>query len=48
MAELGYELADVGRMSFAEQARLAALAAKYGILQAGRRVLQEIGLYPPI
>jgi hypothetical protein len=48
MVELGYELADVGRMSPSEQMRLAALAAKYGILQAGRRVLQEIGLYPPI
>lgn len=47
-AALGYELADLGRMSAWEAARLVTLAAKYGILQAGRRVLQALGLVPPI
>ena len=46
--ELGYELADAGPMPTAEQIRLAALAAKYGTLQIGRRMLQAAGLMPPI
>ncbi|MBN1953999.1 MAG: sulfotransferase [Anaerolineae bacterium] len=48
MDELDYEREDVGRMSPGELMRLAALAAKYATLQAGRRVLQEVGLMPPI
>jgi hypothetical protein len=45
---LDYPLEDLGPMPISEQARLAALAAKYLTLQAGRRVLQEAGLFPPI
>ena len=48
LAELGYTLADLGPMSMPELARLAALAIKYATLQSGRRVLQALGLYPPI
>jgi hypothetical protein len=48
LAELDYELADLGPMSLGEQVRLLLLAAKYAILQSGRRVLQEVGLFPPI
>lgn len=48
LQELGYELAPVGPMSSAERARLAALAVKYTVLQAGRRVLQAAGVMPPI
>ncbi len=47
LAELGYELADLGPMPPAERARYAALAAKYAALQAGRRVLQAVGVFPP-
>lgn len=46
--ELGYEVPDLGGMPARETARFAALDFKYGTLQAGRRVLQSIGLYPPI
>lgn len=45
---LGYELAPVGPMPPAERARQAALAVKYTVLQAGRRVLQAAGVMPPI
>ena len=48
LSELGYERVDLGPMPVQEWARLAALAAKYATLQAGRRVLQELGLFPPI
>jgi hypothetical protein len=48
LVELGYELTDLGPMPPAEQVRLALLAAKYGTLQAGRRVLQQVGIFPPI
>jgi hypothetical protein len=48
LVELGYPLVDLGSMSIEEQARLAALAAKYAMLQSGRRVLQAFGLFPPI
>jgi hypothetical protein len=48
LAKLGYELAAVGRMPAREAVRYAALAIKYETLQAGRRVLQAAGLFPPI
>ncbi|MFN2182757.1 MAG: sulfotransferase family protein [Anaerolineae bacterium] len=48
LVELGYPLVDLGSMSIEEQARLATLAAKYAMLQSGRRVLQAFGLFPPI
>jgi hypothetical protein len=48
MCELGYELADTGKISGMEYARLLALRTKYETLQAGRRVLQLFGLFPPI
>jgi hypothetical protein len=48
LAELGYTVFDLGPMSVQEYARLAALAVKYAVLQAGRRVLQAFGLFPPI
>ena len=48
LVELGYGLADLGPMSPSERARYAALAGKYLILQSGRRVLQAVGVLPPI
>jgi hypothetical protein len=52
LGELGYETPDLGGMSPWEAvrfaSRFAALEVKYGTLQAGRRVLQALGLYPPI
>lgn len=48
LPELGYELADAGEMSGWEHGRYLLLAAKYHLLQAGRRVLQAAGLKPPI
>jgi len=48
LRELGYGLEDAGPMPPAEVARLAALAAKYTALQAGRRLAQAAGLVPPI
>ncbi len=48
LIELGYELADLGPMSMREKGRLALLACKYATLQAGRRVLQQLGFFPPI
>jgi hypothetical protein len=48
LTELGYELEDLGPMSILEKGRLVFLAFKYATLQAGRRVLQQLGLFPPI
>jgi hypothetical protein len=48
LTELGYGVIDLGPMSIAELARMAALACKYAMLQVGRRVLQAFGLFPPI
>ena len=48
LVELGYGLAGAGPMPPGETGRLALLALKYEALQAGRRVLQAIGLVPPI
>lgn len=48
LEELGYRQVDAGRMPAQEIARLARLAVKYAVLQAGRRVLQAAGLFPPI
>jgi hypothetical protein len=48
LAELGYELADAGPMPAGERLRFAALAAKYAVLQGGRRGLQALRLVPPI
>jgi hypothetical protein len=48
LAELGYEVPDAGPMPAGERLRFAALGAKYATLQAGRRVLQALGLVPPI
>ncbi len=48
MSELGYPKDDLGPMSRSEILRLNALRAKFETLQAGRAVLQVIGLFPPI
>jgi hypothetical protein len=48
MAELGYELEELRSMTLQERARLVILAIKYGSLQTGRKVLEELGLFPPI
>jgi len=48
LAELGYEVPDLGPMPARERLRYAALGAKYVTLQAGRRVLQALDLMPPI
>lgn len=43
-----YELKEVGPMPASEKIRAWGLAAKYVTLQAGRRLLQEAGIMPPI
>lgn len=49
LAELDYPLAEVERPAgFSGTGRLLALKAKYEVLQGGRRVLQALGLMPPI
>jgi len=48
LQELGYPLIDLPPMPTGEKFRLAALAAKYTLLQAGRSVLQALGILPPI
>lgn len=48
LTELGYELEDLGPMSLLEKGKLVLLACKYATLQAGRWVLQQMGLFPPI
>jgi hypothetical protein len=48
LRQLGYEVTDAGPMPAGEQLRFALLAAKYITLQTGRRVLQALGLMPPI
>jgi len=47
LGELGYEVADLGRMLPAERVRLAALSTKFGVLEGGRRVLQLFGIFHP-
>ncbi len=47
LEELGYEVVDVGRMSMREIVRVVALGIKYESLQAGRRLLQRLGVLPP-
>jgi hypothetical protein len=47
LQELGYETTELGEMTAAERGRLAALAGKYAVLQAGRRALQELGVFHP-
>jgi hypothetical protein len=47
LAELGYEVGDVGAMPLQEMVRFAGLGAKYAALQAGRCVLQAVGVFPP-
>jgi hypothetical protein len=47
LAELGFPVVEVEPPSPAVRAQFWALAAKYGVLQAGRRVAQAIGLKPP-
>ncbi len=46
--DLGYPLVDIGHMSLRERVRLLALRGKYEALQSGRRLLQRLGLVPPI
>jgi hypothetical protein len=48
LATLDYQLIDLGPMPVPEIARLVLLGLKYAVLQAGRRVLQALGLFPPI
>lgn len=48
LVQLGYQLTDPGPISAGEHLHFALLAAKYNILQSGRRVLQALGLMPPI
>ena len=48
LTELGYTVTSLGPMSTPEKARLAMLSSKYVVLQSGRRVLQALGLFPPI
>jgi hypothetical protein len=45
---LGYAMVGLGPMPIRETLRYAGMGTKYGILQAGRRLLQAAGLMPPI
>jgi hypothetical protein len=47
LARLDYPPADVGPTPGPEQLRTAVLGGKYHTLQAGRRVLQAMGFFPP-
>jgi hypothetical protein len=47
LAELGYEVPVLGRMSLRERARSAALWGKFTGIQAGRRALQAAGVFHP-
>ena len=47
LAELGYEVPDLGPMPAREGLRYAALGSKYAMLQAGRRFLQAVSLFQP-
>jgi hypothetical protein len=48
MDEVGYQRLDLGAMPVSEAFRFMVLGLKYFILQAGRRVLQALGYFPPI
>ena len=48
LEELDYSLPDVGEMSTQERVRFSTLNTKYIILQTGRRLLQSLGVFPPI
>ena len=48
LQELGYQLEDLGTMSFKERIHMLALSIKYYTLRAGRRILQGLGMMPPI
>lgn len=48
LTELDYDLHDLGALSSVEYVRLLGLKGKCMTLQAGRRVLQAAGLFPPI
>jgi hypothetical protein len=48
LADLNYSLADAGTMSTKERIRFSTLHTKYIILQIGRRILQSLGVFPPI
>jgi hypothetical protein len=48
LTALDYELLDLGPMPLSEVVRMVLLGAKYTTLQVGRRVLQALGLFPPI
>jgi hypothetical protein len=45
---LNYPLREYDPMSARERTRYTALKTKYVTLQAGRRILQALGIYPPI
>ena len=42
-----YQVVDLGRMSVQEQVRYAGLGIKFWTLQAGRRILQALGVFHP-
>jgi hypothetical protein len=48
LSELGYEAPELGSMPAAETIRYWLMGLKYAAFQAGRRVLQAFGLFPPI
>jgi hypothetical protein len=47
LAELGYDVPNLGRMSLREWARSAALWGKFTGIQGGRRALQAAGVFHP-
>jgi hypothetical protein len=47
LTELGYELASLGRMTWAERMRYGRLQVKYTAIEAGRRALQAAGVFHP-
>jgi len=47
LEQLGYETVDLGNMPLGEKAQFARLHTKYTVLQAGRRILQAVGVFHP-
>ena len=47
LEKLGYKTIDLGKMTYGELVRFAGLRTKYTLFQAGRRLLQSVGIFYP-
>lgn len=47
LTDLGYDPGDQAPLSAADRARIGELATKYRVLEGGRRILQNFGVFPP-